>query len=64
MKRLMMEDLPTAWSPRKTILYFRRGGIVPFERFKLLMFVILSKLIALFQIAHLSQLKCLSAPGL
>lgn len=40
MKRFMIEDLPTAWSPRKTILYLRRGGMVPLERLRLLMFVI------------------------
>lgn len=43
MKRFMIDDLPTAWSPRKTILYFRRGGIVPFDRFRLLMFVMPDK---------------------
>jgi hypothetical protein len=38
----MMDDFPTAWSPRKTILYLSSGGIVPFDKFKLLMLVILS----------------------
>ena len=43
--QLMMEDLPTAWSPRKTILYLRRGGMVPLERFRLLMLVVIVNII-------------------
>mmetsp|Transcript_28416 Transcript_28416/g.60554 ORF Transcript_28416/g.60554 Transcript_28416/m.60554 type:complete len:83 (-) Transcript_28416:69-317(-) len=29
MKRVMMEVLPTDWSPRKTSLYFARGASAP-----------------------------------
>lgn len=29
MNRVMMEVLPTDWSPRKTSLYFARGASVP-----------------------------------
>lgn len=45
MKRFMIDDLPTAWSPKKTILYLRRGGIVPLERFKLLILVMIEILL-------------------
>ena len=40
MYRLIMEDFPTAWSPKKTILYLSRGGMLPLLRFRLLMLVI------------------------
>ena len=40
----MIDDFPTAWSPKKTILYLRRGGMVPLDRFKLLMLVVIFKL--------------------
>ncbi len=40
MKRFMMDDLPTAWSPKNTILYLSKGGMLPLDKFKLLMFVI------------------------
>lgn len=39
MNLFIIEDLPTAWSPRKTILYLSKGGIVPFDKFKLLVLV-------------------------
>lgn len=40
MNLLIMDDFPTAWSPRKTILYLSTGGIVFLLTLRLLMFVI------------------------
>ena len=44
MNRLIMDDLPTAWSPRNTILYFSSGGIVPLVRLRLLVLVVIFKI--------------------